>query len=122
MARAIERSLRQTNCVVRISNLLQEIATKPALAHYHCVGVRLAAVLADLSSGSDHSLKVMLEKRKQACVLAVRSNHHFEFIDQRSFVANNLSELVKGLAGEDWLVLVAGGGPRDRDSMVGPAL
>ena len=87
-------------------------ATKPAIARNLDAGVRCSWVLADAAYGCDHSLRRKLEERGQPYVLAVRSNHHFSFVDQSRIVAATPSGIAEDLDGKGWTALAAGEGSK----------
>ena len=92
-------------------------ATKPALAREMVAraldaGVPCAWVLADAVYGSDFGLRSMLEERRQAYVLAVRSNHHLRFIGPAGLIETNSAEVAEGLDDDAWSAHAAGEGSK----------
>lgn len=92
-------------------------ATKPQIA---CdliataldAGVPCAWVLADALYGSDSRLRHMLESRRQAYVLAVRSNHHLRFLTKDGLIQSNPADLANTVPAEDWSAHAAGEGSK----------
>src|ERR1700760_4176843 len=92
-------------------------ATKPQIA---CdliataldAGVPCAWVLADALYGSDSRLRHMLESRRQAYVLAVRSNHHLRFLTKDGLIQSNPAELANAVPAEAWSAHAAGEGSK----------
>ncbi len=94
-----------------------EFATKPAIARDLITsaldaGVPCAWVLADALYGSDSRLRRMLEKRSQAYVLAVRSNHHLRFVSQEGLVETDPRTLAEALESAAWTSHAAGEGAK----------
>ncbi len=92
-------------------------ATKPALAREMVAraldaGVPCAWVLADAVYGSDFGLRSMLEERRQAYVLAVRSNHHLRFIGPAGLIETNAAQVADGLDDAAWSAHAAGEGSK----------
>jgi SRSO17 transposase len=75
-------------------------------------GVPCRWVLADALYGGDHRLRRMLEQRHQPYVLAVRSNHHLQFIEEEGFVATNPKTIADKLPHKAWITLAAGEGAK----------
>lgn len=75
-------------------------------------GVPCHWVLADALYGGDSALRRMLEGRNQAYVLAVRSNHHLQFLTTEGFLQTDPATIAEDLAGEDWTALAAGEGAK----------
>src|SRR5215213_1132580 len=89
-------------------------ATKPAMARDLVAaaldaGIPCAYVLADALYGSDKSLRVMLERRHQPHVLAVRSNEKLMALPFKSETASTIADR---LAPSDWHRLAAGEGAK----------
>ncbi len=89
-------------------------ATKPAIARNLVAaaldaGLPCAYVLADALYGSDKSLRVMLERRHQPHVLAVRSN---EKLMALPFKSETAAAIVERLAPGAWHRLAAGEGAK----------
>jgi SRSO17 transposase len=92
-------------------------ATKPQIA---CeliasaldAGVPCAWVLGDALYGSDSKLRRMLEDRQQPYVLAVRSNHHLQFLTTEGFLQTNPVELAGALPATAWNAHAAGEGSK----------
>jgi SRSO17 transposase len=72
-------------------------------------GIPCAYVLADALYGSDKSLRVMLERREQPHVLAVRSN---ERLMAGSLQTRTAAEIADAVAACDWQRLAAGEGAK----------
>jgi SRSO17 transposase len=72
-------------------------------------GIPCAYVLADALYGSDKSLRVMLERREQPHVLAVRSN---ERLMAGSLQTRTAAEIADAVAAGDWQRLAAGEGAK----------
>lgn len=72
-------------------------------------GIPCAYVLADALYGSDKSLRVMLERREQPHVLAVRSN---ERLMAGSLQTRTAAEIADAMAPGDWQRLTAGEGAK----------
>ncbi|MQW86406.1 IS701 family transposase [Sinorhizobium saheli] len=92
-------------------------ATKPAMAREMVSrildeGIPCAFVLADAVYGSDYKFRRMLEKRGQAYVLAIRSNHVLRFLEEWQFVETDPATLVSDLEGQTWQPLSAGEGAK----------
>lgn len=92
-------------------------ATKPAMAREMVArildeGIACAFVLADSLYGSDHQFRRMLEKRGQAYVLAIRSNHMLRFLEEWRFVQTDPATLVSELEAQAWQSLPAGEGAK----------
>jgi SRSO17 transposase len=92
-------------------------ATKPAMAREMVSkildeGIACAFVLADALYGSDYQFRRMLEKRGQAYVLAIRSNHVLRFIEEWRFVQTDPAALVDELEAQAWQSLSAGEGAK----------
>lgn len=92
-------------------------ATKPAMAREMVSkildeGIACAFVLADALYGSDYQFRRMLEKRGQAYVLAIRSNHVLRFIEEWRFVQTDPAALVGELEAQAWQSLSAGEGAK----------
>lgn len=69
-------------------------------------------VLADALYGGDSRLRRMLEARRQAYVLAVRSNHHLRLVTQEGLVGTDPKAIAAGLPTEAWTTLAAGEGAK----------
>lgn len=69
-------------------------------------------VLADALYGSDSKLRRMLEARKQAYVLAVRSNHTLRFITGEGVVQTDPATLADDLDASAWTTHPAGEGSK----------
>ncbi|MCP5117680.1 MAG: IS701 family transposase [bacterium] len=94
-----------------------DFATKPAIARDLIAsaldaGVPCAWVLADALYGSDSRLRRMLEERRQAYVLAVRSNHHLRFVEPAGLVESDPATLADGLDDDAWAAHAAGEGSK----------
>ena len=92
-------------------------ASKPAMAREMVSrildeGIPCAFVLADAVYGSDYKFRRMLEKRRQAYVLAIRSNHVLRFLEEWKFVEANPATLVSDLERQAWQPLSAGEGAK----------
>jgi SRSO17 transposase len=92
----------------------QRFMTKPEIARDLIAraleaGVPCAYVLADALYGSDKGLRVMLERREQPHVLAVRSN---ERLMAGSFQTRTAAEIADSVAPGDWQRLAAGEGAK----------
>lgn len=92
-------------------------ATKPAMAREMVgrlldEGVPCAFVLADALYGSDYQFRRMLEKRGQAYVLAIRSNHALRFLEEWRFVQTDPAALISDLEAQAWQSLSAGEGAK----------
>lgn len=92
-------------------------ASKPAMAREMVSrildeGIPCAFVLADAVYGSDYKFRRMLEKRRQAYVLAIRSNHVLRFLEEWKFVETNPATLVSDLERQAWQPLSAGEGAK----------
>lgn len=92
-------------------------ATKPEIARALIsealdTGVPCAWVLGDAAYGSDHSLRRMLEERRQPFVLAVRSNHHLRFLTREGVAQTDPAGLADAFADEDWTPHAAGEGAK----------
>ncbi|WOS61810.1 IS701 family transposase [Sinorhizobium fredii] len=92
-------------------------ATKPAMAREMVSrildeGIPCAFVLADALYGSDYQFRRMLEKRGQAYVLAIRSNHVLRFLEEWRFVQTDPANLVSDLEAQAWQSLSAGEGAK----------
>lgn len=94
-----------------------EFATKPQIA---CeliasaldAGTPCAWVLADALYGADSRLRRMLEARRQAYVLAVRSNHTLRMLTPDGFVQTDPAEIADALPSEAWVSHAAGEGSK----------
>ena len=89
-------------------------ATKPEIARDLIAatldaGIPCAYVLADAVYGSDKSLRVMLERREQPHVLAVRSN---ERLMAGTVQTRTAAEIADALPAGDWRRLAAGEGAK----------
>lgn len=94
-----------------------EFATKPAMAREMIArtldtGPPCAWVLADALYGSDYRFRRMLEDRRQAYVLAVRSNHALRFLDEWGLVQSDPAALADALDADQWRSLAAGEGSK----------
>lgn len=92
-------------------------ATKPAMAREMVArildeGAPCAFVLADALYGSDYQFRRMLEQRRQAYVLAIRSNHVLRFLEEWRFVQTDPATLVGDLEAQAWQSLSAGEGAK----------
>ena len=92
-------------------------ATKPAIARDLIAaaldaGAPCAFVLADALYGSDSRLRHMLEERRQAYVLAVRSNHHLRFMDGWTLVQTDPVTMTDALPPRAWTAHAAGDGSK----------
>jgi SRSO17 transposase len=93
-----------------------EFATKPAIARDLIAaaldaGLPCAFVLADALYGSDKRLRVMLEGREQAYVLAVRSNERLMTIEG-GFATRDAEKIADALPRSAWHRLPAGEGAK----------
>ena len=92
-------------------------ATKPEMAR-EMIARALDAdmpcswVLADALYGSDSKLRRMLETRKQAYVLAVRSNHTLRFVTEEGVVQTDPATLADDLEASAWHSHPAGEGSK----------
>jgi SRSO17 transposase len=77
--------------------------------------VPCAWVLADALYGSDSRLRRMLESRRQAYVLAVRSNHHLRFLTKQGLIQTNPAELANAVPADAWSAQAAGEGSKGTD-------
>ncbi len=94
-----------------------QFATKPAMArdmvaklldeHIPC-----AFVLADAVYGSDSQFRRMLEGRKQAYVLAIRSTHVLRFLEEWQLVQTDPKTMIEELEAQAWQSLSAGEGAK----------
>jgi SRSO17 transposase len=75
-------------------------------------GVPCAWVLGDAVYGSDSRLRRMLEARRQAYVLAVRSNHHLRFLTEEGLMQTDPAGLAHGVPAEGWSAHAAGEGSK----------
>lgn len=94
-----------------------QFATKPAMAREMVArlldeGHPCAFVLADAVYGSDSQFRLMLEGRKQAYVLAIRSTHVLRFVEEWQIVQTDPSTLVDDLETQVWQPLSAGEGAK----------
>nr|WP_199194864.1 transposase [Phyllobacterium phragmitis] len=92
-------------------------ATKPAMAREMVArildeGAPCAFMLADALYGSDYQFRRMLEQRRQAYVLAIRSNHVLRFLEEWRFVQTDPATLVGDLEAQAWQPLSAGEGAK----------
>lgn len=92
-------------------------ATKPAMARAIIArtleaGLPCAWVLADALYGADSGLRRMLEERRQAYVLAVRSNHTLRFLEADGLVQTNPASMADELETDAWTSLTAGEGAK----------
>jgi SRSO17 transposase len=92
-------------------------ATKPAIAAALIeaaldAGVRAAFVLADALYGADSRIRRMLEARRQAYVLATRSNHTLRLLDGTQLIQTNPLTLADALLPEAWTMHPAGEGAK----------
>ena len=92
-------------------------ATTPAMAREMVSrlldeGSPCAFVLADALYGSDYQFRRMLEKRGQAYVLAIRSNHVLWFLEEWRFVQTDPAALIGDLEAQAWQPLSAGEGAK----------
>jgi len=102
-------------------------ATKPAMARDMIArtldaGLPCAWVLADALYGADSKVRRMLENRRQAYVLATRSNHTLRFLEDDGLVQTDPVTLAEDLDADAWSPLSAGEGtkgPRLYGSMNG---
>lgn len=98
-----------------------DFATKPKIAREMIArtldaGLPCAWVLADAVYGSDSKFRRMLEARRQAYVLAVRSTHTLRFPEgwgeERILVRSNPATLASELDADQWQSLSAGEGSK----------
>jgi SRSO17 transposase len=75
-------------------------------------GVSCRFVLADALYGSDSALRRMLEARRQAYVLAIRSNHTLRLLVEEGLIQTDPAELAADLPAERWRALSAGEGSK----------
>lgn len=92
-------------------------ATKPAMAREMVArvldsGLSCAWVLADALYGSDSQFRRSLERRGQAYVLAVRSNHTLRFLQDWAFVQTDPATMAADLDEDQWVSLTAGEGAK----------
>ena len=92
-------------------------ATKPAMARAMVAGILddgipCAFVLADALYGSDYQFRRMLEERRQAYVLAIRSNHVLRFLDEWTLVQTDPARLIGDLEAQAWQACSAGEGAK----------
>ncbi len=92
-------------------------ATKPAMARDMIArtldaGLPCAWVLADALYGADSALRCMLEDRRQAYVLAVRSNHTLRFLEEDGLIQTDPAALAEELEADAWSSLSAGEGAK----------
>ncbi len=78
-------------------------------------------MLADALYGSDYQFRRMLEKRGQAYVLAIRSNHVLRFLEEWRFVQTDRQHLSGDLEAQAWQPLSAGEAQRDAPLRLGTA-
>jgi SRSO17 transposase len=103
----------------RQARVPQEVtfATKPQIA---CAliaaaldaGTPCAWVLADALYGADSRLRRMLEARRQAYVLAVRSNHVLRLLTDDGLLQTDPAQLADALSPETWAAHAAGEGSK----------
>ena len=92
-------------------------ATKPAMARDMIArtldaGLPCAWVLADALYGADSGIRRMLEDRRQAYVLAVRSNHTLRFLEEDGLIQTDPATLAEDLDADAWSPLSAGEGAK----------
>ena len=92
-------------------------ATKPAMARDMIArtldaGLPCAWVLADALYGADSGIRRMLEDRRQAYVLAVRSNHTLRFLEEDGLIQTDPAALAEELEADAWSPLSAGEGAK----------
>jgi SRSO17 transposase len=92
-------------------------ATKPQIA---CdlvaaaldAGLPCAWVLADSAYGSDSHLRRLLEERRQAYVLAIRSNHCLRFLAEGGLEQTDPATIADALPADAWAMHAAGEGSK----------
>jgi len=92
-------------------------ATKPAMARDIIArtldaGLPCAWVLADALYGADSKVRRMLEDRRQAYVLATRSNHTLRFLEDDGLIQTDPATLAEDLDADAWSPLSAGEGAK----------
>ena len=92
-------------------------ATKPAMARDMIArtldaGLPCAWVLADALYGADSKVRRMLENRRQAYVLATRSNHTLRFLEDDGLIQTDPATLAEDLDADAWSPLSAGEGAK----------
>ena len=92
-------------------------ATKPAMARDMIArtldaGLPCAWVLADALYGADSKVRRMLENRRQAYVLATRSNHTLRFLEDDGLITTDPATLAEDLDADAWSPLSAGEGAK----------
>lgn len=92
-------------------------ATKPAMAREMIArtldaGLPCAWVLADALYGADSKIRRMLENRRQAYVLATRSNHTLRFLEEDGLIQTDPATLAEDLDADAWSPLSAGEGTK----------
>lgn len=92
-------------------------ATKPAMARDMIArtldaGLPCAWVLADALYGADSKVRRMLENRRQAYVLATRSNHTLRFLEDDGLIQTDPATLAEEVDVDDWSCLSAGEGSK----------
>ena len=75
-------------------------------------GLPCAWVLADALYGADSKVRHMLEDRRQAYVLAVRSNHTLRFLEEDGLIQTDPATLAEEIDVEDWSCVSAGEGAK----------
>jgi len=75
-------------------------------------GLPCAWVLADALYGADSGIRRMLEDRRQAYVLAVRSNHTLRFLEEDGLIQTDPAALAEELEADAWSPLSAGEGAK----------
>ncbi len=94
-----------------------QFATKPAMAREMVArlldeNIPCAFVLADAVYGSDGQFRRMLEGRRQAYVLAIRSTHVLRFLEEWQIIQTDPATLVDELEAQAWQPLSAGEGAK----------
>jgi len=75
-------------------------------------GLPCAWVLADALYGADSKVRRMLENRRQAYVLATRSNHTLRFLEDDGLIQTDPATLAEDLDADAWSALSAGEGAK----------
>ena len=75
-------------------------------------GLPCAWVLADALYGADSKVRRLLENRRQACVLATRSNHTLRFLEDDGLIKTDPAPLAEDLDADAWSSLSAGEGAK----------
>ena len=92
-------------------------ATKPAMARDMIArtldaGLPCAWMLADALYGADSKVRRLLENRRQAYVLATRSNHTLRFLEDDGLIKTDPATLAEDLDADAWSSLSAGEGAK----------